>query len=141
MEFKMKVAVVVLVLFVRCSASFMMEEEMEELSSFSEGAGEKWWAPSRKAPLYSHKFRYDPHVQGKRQGDEFRLPSHLIPISYALVLTPIIEPGNFTTLGTVDIFVNCTVDDSSDVVLNSADLVIHQSSIKVRDTFIAQHAQ
>lgn len=135
MEFKLKVAIVVAALFVRCSASWMMETHEFAAAEFeSADEGGRWWAPSRKAPLYAHKYQSlmaHTSAQHQRQGDEFRLPSNLIPISYALVLTPIIEPGNFSTLGTVDIYVNCTMD-TTDIVLNSADLVVHQSSIKVR---------
>lgn len=95
---------------------------------------ERWWfAPSRKAHL--HAYKYQAAIQNlnklvKAQDVQMRLPTDVVPIRYAIRLLPIIEEGNFTTHGHIDIFVNC-VKSTDMIMLNAADLTIHNTSIKV----------
>ena len=60
----------------------------------------------------------------------FRLPLDIIPSLYVLRMTPILEPGNFTTLGSVQITVNC-LQNTGNITLNAADLSIDEESIQV----------
>ena len=62
---------------------------------------------------------------------EMRLPHSLQPQSYNIQLLPIIEEGNFTTNGNIEILVDCA-QNTNDIILNSADITIDKSSIKVR---------
>lgn len=60
----------------------------------------------------------------------FRLPDHLKPEKYNITLIPILSPGNFTTLGTVEIRLVC-IRTTNSITLNAADLDIDTSSIRV----------
>lgn len=63
-------------------------------------------------------------------GDEMRLPQTILPISYNIQLLPIIEEGNFTTLGFVEIVMDC-VEATSSITMNIANITVDQSSIIV----------
>ena len=64
-----------------------------------------------------------------------RLPKSVLPSSYDIKLFPIIEEGNFTTMGYIEILVDC-FEITSNISMNSADIDIDQSSISVRTIFI-----
>jgi hypothetical protein len=68
------------------------------------------------------------------EGD-MRLPKNALPISYDIKLIPIIEEGNFTTIGYIEILVDC-LETTSSISMNSADISINQSSILVTIIFI-----
>jgi|688.fasta_scaffold610677_2 hypothetical protein len=63
------------------------------------------------------------------EGD-MRLPKNFLPISYDIKLIPIIEEGNFTTIGYIEILVDC-LETTSNISMNSADITINQPSILV----------
>lgn len=67
-----------------------------------------------------------------------RLPKNVLPISYDIQLLPIIEEGNFTTPGFVEIVVDC-IETTSAISMNSADISIDESSIMVLETFRNLH--
>ncbi|XP_032798708.2 aminopeptidase N [Daphnia magna] len=94
-----------------------------------------WYAPSRKAPLYEHKY------QGLRerlvraaaaQTVNMRLPRDVLPSSYTIRLLPFIEEGNFTTDGYIEILIDCKTA-TSNISMNAAELDIMQESIQVVD--------
>ena len=62
---------------------------------------------------------------------EYRLPGDLLPSVYTLRMFPILEVGNFTTDGYVDIFVTC-IKNTNSIVLNSIDITVNRLSITVR---------
>ena len=68
------------------------------------------------------------------EGD-MRLPKNVLPNSYDIKLIPIIEEGNFTTIGYIEILVDC-FETTSNISMNSADISINQSSILVNFIFI-----
>lgn len=61
-----------------------------------------------------------------------RLPKNVLPVSYEIQLLPIIEEGNFTTPGFVEIVVDC-IETTSAISMNSADISIDESSIMISD--------
>ncbi|XP_046441609.1 aminopeptidase Ey-like [Daphnia pulex] len=67
------------------------------------------------------------------EGD-MRLPKNFLPISYDIKLIPIIEEGNFTTIGYIEILVDC-LETTSNISMNSADITINQPSILVTNLF------
>lgn len=67
-----------------------------------------------------------------------RLPKNVLPVSYDIQLLPIIEEGNFTTPGFVEIVVDC-IETTSAISMNSADISIDESSIMVLETFRNLH--
>lgn len=133
----MKIAIFFCCILVGCSSWMFDGTDDDDFSAADlEPRGDEdrwWWAPSRKAPLYSRK--YQPllrSLSSPKQGEELRLPKNFVPITYNVILTPIIEPGNFTTLGSVAIDVEC-VTAINQIVLNSAELQINEPSIRVSD--------
>lgn len=64
-----------------------------------------------------------------------RLPRNLLPDSYNIRLLPFIEEGNFTADGHVEIFFRCVTATDS-IVVNSAEITIHNHTIKVIITSI-----
>lgn len=76
----------------------------------------------RKVILASNEDEFEP--------PSYRLPLDFIPSLYVLRMTPILEPGNFTTLGSVQITVNC-LQNTGNITLNAADLSIDEESIQV----------
>jgi hypothetical protein len=67
------------------------------------------------------------------EGD-MRLPKNVLPYSYDIKMIPIIEEGNFTTLGYIEILVDC-LENTSNISMNSADISIDQYSILVTICF------
>lgn len=65
-----------------------------------------------------------------RQGEEFRLPRHVLPYLYEIQLLPFIEVDNFTTHGKIKIYVDC-VEEADFITLNMADIVMDNSTIEV----------
>lgn len=63
--------------------------------------------------------------------EKYRLPGDLLPSFYAIRLLPFLEEGNFTTSGHIEILVDC-VQDTKNIVLNSADITFDVLSISVR---------
>ena len=129
----MKVAILFCLLFVYCSS--WMLDDFDDFSAADlepSSPGDRWWwAPSRKAHLYSKK--YQPLLKAlmdTKQGEDLRLPRNFIPYHYNVILTPILEEGNFTTYGSIQIDMDC-VTASNQIVLNSADLLIKEDTIKV----------
>ena len=94
----------------------------------------RWWhAPSRKAPLYEHKYQgiRDQLVRAAaRQGEDMRLPRDVLPTSYTIQLLPLFEEGNFTTEGYIEIVVECKIP-TVNISMNAADLKINITSINV----------
>ena len=91
-----------------------------------------WWAPSRKAHFYAHKYksRLENDPIGK-VGEDLRLPTDILPSIYTVQLLPFIEEGNFTTHGSVEILVDCQ-RATRNISMNAAELTIDQSSITVK---------
>ena len=89
--------------------------------------------PSDKA---LHRRKYSKKMTAKivsslaRQGEEYRLPRHIIPSAYNIRLLPFIEEGNFTTHGEVQIHANC-VEEADNITLNVADIDLDLESITV----------
>lgn len=73
------------------------------------------------------------------EGD-MRLPKNFLPISYDIKLIPIIEEGNFTTIGYIEILVDC-LETTSNISMNSADITINQPSILVTIIFLIHIGQ
>lgn len=99
--------------------------------------GSHWvYTPSRKAPLYAESYKQKLMKQQLRQtkteGD-LRLPNDVLPYRYGIQLLPFIEEGNFTIDGSIMIFVNC-VRATRNITMNSANIVIDQNSIRVKET-------
>ena len=105
--------------------------------------GSPWWyTPSRKAQMFKHRYQpairqlhqshNDKQVETK-QGEDMRLPGDIIPINYNVQMFPfveLIESGNYTTDGYVEILVQC-LKATSNISINSADLDIKQLTISV----------
>ena len=113
--------------------TFAYFDETDSIFAEADYQSDEWWAPSRKASIYSQKYQSALKMAAKMEEDDdsFRLPGDVVPIDYLLQLTPFIEPGNFTTLGFVAINVEC-VTDTNFIVLNAADLEINLETILVR---------
>lgn len=104
--------------------------------------GSTWWyTPSRKAHIFKHRFNKairqleQQHNQKgiNKQGEEMRLPGDIIPISYNVRMLPyveLIESGNYTTDGYVEIVFQC-LRSTVNISINSAGLVIHKGTISV----------
>jgi len=98
--------------------------------------GERWWfAPSRRAHLYAHKYQRRLEQMMKENasskvGEDLRLPSTLKPTLYNVRLLPFIEPGNFTTDGYVEILFDC-LTDTRNISMNSAEITFDRLSIQV----------
>lgn len=108
---------------------------VEELKT--EEGGRWWYAPSRKAPLYEHKYQgiRDQLVRAAaKQGEDMRLPTDVLPTSYTIRLLPFIEVGKFTTDGYIEILVECKKVTSS-ISMNAADLTIDNKTITVSTVF------
>lgn len=89
----------------------------------------EWYAPSRKAPLFAHKYQ-GLLKQLTKQGEEMRLPRDVLPVMYDIHLLPFIEEGNFTTDGYIEITIDCKVE-TKNISLNAAELTINSADIKV----------
>lgn len=72
------------------------------------------------------------HSSREGEGAGMRLPRNLLPTTYSITLLPFIELHNFTTQGSIDIFVDC-MEDTHNITLNSADIDIDKLSIVVND--------
>ena len=70
------------------------------------------------------------HRSSARQGEEYRLPRHIIPSAYNIRLLPFIEVGNFTTHGEVQIHAHC-IEEADNITLNVADIDLDLESITV----------
>lgn len=128
----MKIALYLLFLVSTIPAfTFAYFDETDSIFAEADYQSDEWWAPSRKASIYSQKYQSALKMASKMEEDDpFRLPGDLLPIDYLIQLTPIIEPGNFTTIGFVAIQVEC-ISDTNFIVLNAADLEIDLGSIIV----------
>lgn len=58
-----------------------------------------------------------------------RLPRTVLPLHYHIRLLPILERGNFTTIGHVSIDVECK-DETDRIILHSLDLSIDHKSVQ-----------
>lgn len=65
-----------------------------------------------------------------RHPEDIRLPRSLLPVHYVVRLLPWMDEGNFTTDGYVRIVMRCA-ENTSRIVLHSADNRIHHQSVKV----------
>ncbi len=96
--------------------------------------GSRWWyTPSRKAHLHENKYRkrleHDLKMMSK-VGEDLRLPTNILPSIYHIQLLPFIEEGNFTTDGSIEIFVDCATA-TRNITMNSVDITIDLNSITV----------
>ena len=66
----------------------------------------------------------------KAAGSELRLPRTVVPRFYDVTLLPILEEGNFTTSGRVDILIDC-LESTNNITLHAVDIAIDFSSISV----------
>jgi len=128
----MKIALYLLFLVSTIPAfTFAYFDETDSIFAEADYQSDEWWAPSRKASIYSQKYQSALKMASKMEEDDpFRLPGDVVPIDYLLQLTPFIEPGNFTTLGFVAINVEC-INDTNSIVINAADLEINLETILV----------
>ena len=105
--------------------------------------GQRWWfTPSRKAHHYSHKYQRKIEQMMKeaasgKVGEDLRLPNTLRPTLYNVQLLPFIEPGNFTTNGYIEIFVDC-LTATRNISMNSNEITFNLPSIQVRLRIIVQ---
>ena len=60
------------------------------------------------------------------------MPSHVLPESYVIHLTPFIVPENYTIEGHVDILVKVN-ENADNIVLHIKDIVIYENLVSVRD--------
>lgn len=105
-----------------------MSEEISRIPSEEPG----WYAPSRKAPIYAHKYQGLLNKltrQEAKQGEGMRLPRDVLPTMYYIRLLPFIEEGNFTTKGYIEIDIDCVVA-TKNISMNAAELEF--MSIRVR---------
>ncbi len=133
LTFQEEMRVVVLFGLLLIAAIGMAVEELK-----AEEGGRWWYTPSRKAPLYEHKYQgiRDQLVRAAaRQGEDMRLPTDVLPTSYTIRLLPFIEVGNFTTDGHIEILVECKRNTSS-ISMNAADLTIDNKTVSVRAILI-----
>ena len=65
-----------------------------------------------------------------KQDNPFRLPRDVRPSHYNIYPIPILDDGNFTTLGHVDIILDCN-RDTTRIKLNRVNIKIDESSIQV----------
>ena len=77
-----------------------------------------------------HRYAKKSVSSSDRQGEEFRLPRHVLPYLYEIQLLPFIEVDNFTTHGKIKIYVDC-VEEADFITLNMADIVMDNSTIEV----------
>ena len=108
----------------------------------SEDGSPWWYTPSRKSNMFkSHRYKsairqlhrqqQEKHLGGKKQGEDMRLPGNIIPISYNIRMFPfieLIESGNYTTDGYVEILIQC-LKATSNISINSAELDIKNLTI------------
>lgn len=127
--------------FANGSPSLFMDFEMELMEPVivpePENGNPWWYTPSRKAPTFKHRYQSAlnklNHRIGSKQGEEMRLPGDIIPITYNVQVFPyveLIESGNYTTDGYVEIVVEC-VRNTRNISINSADLKIKTETIAV----------
>lgn len=96
-----------------------------------------WYAPSRKAALYAHKYRGLREQLTRieaRQDNGIRLPRDVLPTEYYIRLLPFIEVNNFTTDGYVEIIVDCQ-SATSNISINAAELTIKLGDVSVSCDF------
>lgn len=95
--------------------------------------GSRWWyAPSYSAHIYSQRLKS--HLKREmsyKVNEDLRLQGDIVPSIYALRIIPIIEEGNFTTVGQVDIIVDC-MQKTNQISMNSIDIIIQETSITVK---------
>ncbi len=91
---------------------------------------ELWWAQKYQGRLKEME------RASQRQDGDLRLPRDVIPISYDITLIPILEVGNFTTHGTVDIRVKCETNNTQQIVLHSANLTIEAVGVDNNSPFL-----
>ena len=103
-----------------------------------EDGGRWWYAPSRRAHLYSHKSKsrlIRDLLMSNKANEELRLPGDVVPYLYSMHLLPFIEEGNFTTRGQIEIFIDC-LKDTNNITMNAADITFVKSTIAVYLIFI-----
>ena len=100
-------------------------------SSLTDDDDVGWYAPSRKSPIYAHKYNKLIKQEFDRQGEEMRLPGNVLPVWYRIQLLPFIEEGKFYTDGSVEIFLQC-VQSTYEILFNSADIDIDLASVTVK---------
>ncbi len=61
---------------------------------------------------------------------DVRLPSHAIPDSYVIHLTPFLIPGNFTIEGHVSIAIN-VMQDANNITLNIKNILIYENMVRL----------
>jgi len=109
-------------------------DKFDSLGIEADYDGSHWHAPSRLAHLYSRRKPKDLSSlrinKSGRQGESFRLPGELKPISYDLFLSPNLDPNVFSTYGTVRIRFQC-IKKTNNITFNAADLLINTNSISV----------
>ena len=71
-------------------------------------------------------------INSSEEYSDLRLPGSILPRLYEISLLPHLIEGNFTTEGSVDIFVEC-VDDTNNITLHvdGQNIFYHPSLIKV----------
>lgn len=94
--------------------------------------GARWWyAPSRKAPFFAEKYKKEmKRIFFKVDDEDLRLPKDVLPYIYSIRLLPFLDEDNFTTHGSIDIFVDC-YNATQNITMNAAELTIDEDSIKV----------
>ena len=97
---------------------------------YEEGSS-PWYTPSRRAHFYAEKYKRKLENQLKsaiKADDDLRLPTNVLPYRYSIQLVPFLEEGNFTTDGTMLIFVDC-IRSTDNITLNSADITIQTITV------------
>lgn len=94
--------------------------------------GSRWWyTPSYSAHIHSNRLKNRLNRElSTKVNEDLLLPGDILPSIYALRIFPIIEEDNFTTIGQLDIIVDC-VKNTNQISMNSINITIDESSIRV----------
>ena len=70
------------------------------------------------------------NLLNRQEENPFRLPGDIRPVHYNISLIPILDGDNFTTLGQIEITLDC-IRDTTQIKLNSVDIEVDEGSILV----------
>lgn len=117
--------------FVGCScAEKIQEEDLPEVITSTTTSTEATTKSVATEAVLAYKENAEEKEIGKERDQ--RLPGNIFPSHYDLKLAVFLEEGNFSFKGEVEIFAEFA-NDSSVIVLNSDELDVNESSLKVMD--------
>lgn len=109
---------------------FANGETVEDYNQSEEEFNDEIWEcnPSFNAEEFFWMFD-NKMVTTSEEYSDLRLPGSILPRLYEISLLPHLVKGNFTTEGSVDIFVEC-VDDTNNITLHiDSQNIFYQSSL------------